>query len=760
MASTFSQSFSKARRASLPALPDSGATPSAGVPAAPSDNIPTVTVRPDRPPAPAGSDTPFDVMGILQQGAAGKFKGIPGGDTTEATPSAASRGTPTAAAPPKAEALPMAGPATTPGPPSPSAGVLAGFADTATQGTPPVSAKFGQEALRSATLGASELAIPGVEALIPGNRQPGEGFLDAASRMRAARAAKLKEWAEADPGQAAVADVAGSLASAPALGPLFGVAGEGAGLGARALNYGRNIATGGALGAAQGAMENPDQPLQGAETGGLTGAGGMAVAPAVGALASGVKGVVKGAPGAVAPFVSKAGQEAKAASAVAKNAADIPSLQNKDNLIPGGMGGIQEALGGSEGLAPGAAQPGAVHQASDALQEGLQNARSMAQTEETRLWAKPTISDTQVNLDPTKNAFVAKQQALLASGPVSMQDLPTSLQKLPEMIANLPQTTTVRDLNMIRSDLLSTARSANDPNAARVARQYADTILDSMDQMPELRSNPQIQKDYQDARDFSRQYRTAFAQPGIAGAIAPKTDSSLAGGRVFNLNRGTSRGDEWANVRQVLQGAGQNDLSSGLRDQAKQFIVSDILNRSGAVLGGQSPSGTTMSKLIANNRDAFQRAGVFTGKEMEILNKVSQTLEGMQGLQAAAPKSMKDARIINPVLEHFSRVAGLIGGAHSGGLLHMAAGAIGGHAVASVMENAQNAVNDLVKTAMSDPHVAAGLMMRVNTPANRLTPETRALLQRVTSLLGTEGAVSGANAVSGTTSTPTSQPTQ
>ena len=301
------------------------------------------------------------------------------------------------------------------------------------------------------TYGLDEILVPLLPAIIKslGSGVPfTKAYDEAVQEMRAPR----KQFEAEHPAAGTAIEFGAGLPGAVAAGPLFGTAAAGAGAAARIGNVARNVAASAGLGAAAGGtMTEGDvaQRLQGAKQGAVIGGVLGAAAPVLPAVASAVAKTVApsrqipaivgrtvveatgGVPSpATAPIPSvplnlpQATGSPEAASALdVLNEMNRPAMQRERSAQNAAMVGALAGAGGE----PTIYSPAGVNwarggrtiasRASTAATRALQKAAEIFNTEERRLWNKPSLTEPNVSSSTMKQLVDAEIAGLARDNP-------------------------------------------------------------------------------------------------------------------------------------------------------------------------------------------------------------------------------------------------------------------------------------------------------------------------------------------------------
>lgn len=682
--------------------------------------------------------------------------------------------------------------------------------DAAQPAAPSVISGTSSAAEHAMTLGADDWIKPAIAAsinsilrpLIP-NAPEGTWSQDF-DRFQKEHQAERHAFAEEHPVAAVGAEVAGGLAT-PGVGQLFGAAAPGAGVLAKVGNYARNLAAGTGLGAATGfgmAEGGLPEHVQGAEQGAALGGVVSAAAPAVAAIPGAIRAAAQHVP--LAPVWSQAARERQVAEQIGKTldgaalqtspvgpldlaqATGSPEMAAKVRFAEGvdnkGANAIREQqANAAEGQVNQIGDPATAPDSSATFTGALRKGSKLARTEETRLWTVPKLANTEVHVGPVQDAV---NDAVAALDPVLRDAMPGQLKALVNRI-NKSGTTTVRDLNGIRSDLERIARNSIDGAERAMARNLSGAFMDGMDRVPEIAgapagiptggttyardpkgilrpvpemsppivADPEIAAAYQTARDYTRRMRTLFNDPEAAGLLKTaegvyRTDPSEGARRFFNFSNGSIEGPQsiaelaaFIDTLKAQPGAGA--VAQELRDSARSFVAA-ALSKASRLEAGQNFNPKTMQDFLRINGPWMRNSGLFEQPQIEAVNRLMDYATMLRrteqaNVQRGSPTSQRmetsktfTDQIMSPWMRHVAEAAAVIGGSVShGGMGTMLAG--GGAALFErAVTNAERTMRELMAAAVLDSRVAADLQRRVtagNSPL--LSPQTKLLMQRL-----------------------------
>ena len=376
------------------------------------------------------------------------------------------------------------------------------------------------EAAHAATFGLDEVVSP-IPAAIAKTITTGMPFSKAYDEVVQQQRNERKTFEANHPVASTVAGLAGGFGTAGVTAPLFGEAAQGAGLAAKAVNYGRNIAAGAVTGAAQGAgMTEGDlsQRLEGAKEGAEFGGALSAATPLISGIASGVRGTVRAltpgrqidritgnilnetANGPVtfepsplgpnAPLnIAQASGSPELAGLVdtrrAENVASLKREQTEQNRAT-----IQATPGGpGTNVAP--EQSAAL--GSQKFTRGVQSAERLSNTEEKRVWNTPALRDKNLTSASSKQAVADTIQRIQTETP-GLHDAITNSGAIRGVIRDLeamPDKVSANELNSIASRLKAIGRDPRVDGGERlVAKQLASAAHDGLWNAPEVTGRP------------------------------------------------------------------------------------------------------------------------------------------------------------------------------------------------------------------------------------------------------------------------------
>lgn len=411
--------------------------------------------------------------------------------------------------------------------------------------------------------------------------------------------------------------------------------------------------------------------------------------------------------------------------------------------------------------------------ASTRFLSSLQQANDAIKQEEKRVWNAPELTSVQMykpwlvaGVQRGLSGLPAGLQREIQSGPLAsfMQDLQDAGQGTDRV--------SLDEANSIRSDILAESRALRSSGNARgsaAADAMAKSVLDSMEQAPGLRGNPQAWTAYQAARDFTRQKWNALGytpfqsllRPNRYGNMAATPETAASG--LFNLSAGaenvpggfTGINDLLDEVKRQWNAAGslvhdpqqvagiQNDLRSSLQD----YLISKAMGATDSTttdLTGQANiNPNALRSWIGRNRNWLSQSGIFSSQQMGLLDRMQQTsqmLSRTQNLQGNIG-SQTYQRIMNGSL--IDRLAGrafgqagkavgtglgAIAGTHLG--VGPEVGGLVGYGVSDLVkriaEAPQARTKALLDQALRDPELADDLMTHQSPSTwKRLAPNTQ-----------------------------------
>lgn len=556
---------------------------------------------------------------------------------------------------------------------------------------------------------------------------------------------------------------AGGVAAGPGLlDALFSSAPAGAPLGARALNFGRNMAASAALGgtAGFGAGEGGlQQRLASAQQGAEFGGGMGAILPGVGALANGVAGIGRNAYDAVAPLFSNAAREqtigrnltdmvgnapiqsaplpnvplnlaqatnSPEAGALVRTAADINPGAAMTQATAQNQG-IRDALGTQASPATSSAQ----------FTDALRSAQDLSGTEGKRLWNAPELTQQPVQTQRAKNSMQDAEAQLRSSDPgmAAVLDHSPLVQNQLQALQNFPDAAPVRSLNSIRSQLLSIARApASDPAAymqRRLASYFAGKMFDAMDRTLSASTvAPEIKNAYTAARAFTAKEAPLFGTADAGRAFGKtkagefRVDASRGADGFFDFARGSGEGAQNINeivshlndIEAAWKKAGSDmpleDLQtarSALIAGARDYVVSSLIKN--VELSGRDLNGHDMLNYprmfdwFQTNMPWIKQSGLFSPAQIDVLAKVQQTAGMLARPTRPASNSTTFANIgrgkfLDELLSPWLKRASMVAGVTLGYHTEGAVGALAGATGAHALEALAGPARNALKQLM------------------------------------------------------------
>lgn len=562
-------------------------------------------------------------------------------------------------------------------------------------------------------------------------------------------------------------------------------------IGAVASYLGRNAAFGGMANALAGGSPT---------TGAAVGAGAAAALPGVAKIAALPLAAVR----QFAPLWSPAAREASVAATLQRDLGGLPVQTSPTGPLDLAQATGSPAVAAKVRYAQGVAQteaqalkdaqaaamrakigeigvPASAAESSAAYTNSLRQARSLAGTEETRLWTTGKLAQTPITTVPVQEEI---NRAVTAMDPVLRDSMSPRLKALINRI-NRTGTTTVRDLNGVRSDLMQIARTSSDGAERAMANELSDAFMNGMNRVPEIvgapngmptgrmilqrdahgilrpmpeigppiTPDPQILAEWQTARDYTRQMRTMFGQPDFAsllertptGAYRVEPSEGLKpGGRFFNFANGSPEGPEsiaeLTDFVAKLRQPGAVKLAGDMKDAARSYIAAALVKAAG--LGeGKTLTPQALIDLLGKNRGWFQSSGLLGKKQIDAANELLDYASRLrqterlnpQGGSATQSRQVTHRTFIDEIMHPWVRRIGelaIAAGAHfHGESLVGGAVAMGSEAW---FRNAETAMRELMASAVLDSRVASDLMMRASQGNSKfLSPQTRELLGRL-----------------------------
>lgn len=134
-------------------------------------------------------------------------------------------------------------------------------------------------------------------------------------------------------------------------------------------------------------------------------------------------------------------------------------------------------------------EPATKADASSSFTNSLRQGREIAGSEENRLWNVPELAQTKITPDPVKASV---KSAIATIDPVLRSGMSPELKSLVNRLDEA-KTTTLQDLNGIRSDIERIARNPmTDGGQRSMARTISGAFLDGLDKVPEIAGSPEI----------------------------------------------------------------------------------------------------------------------------------------------------------------------------------------------------------------------------------------------------------------------------
>lgn len=601
---------------------------------------------------------------------------------------------------------------------------------------------------------------------------------------------------------------AGGAAAVPAM--TKGAIATGAPLLSRAANNADWIARNAAFGGAVAGLSGGD-PVTGAAIGG----GIPAAVGAAGTILSPVLRPVARAVGKVAPLFSQGARETSVGRTLLKDvgatpietsgvgaldlaqATNVPEIAAKVDLAPSFNAAANSNLRNAQQTAiqdqiAKIGVPATAADASSAFTNALRQGRSVARSEENRLWTVPKLAETPITPLPVQQSVT---DAVASMDPVLRDSMAPQLRALINRLYDAPGTT-MRDLNGIRSDLEQFARTSNDGAQRNMARTISNAFMDGMDQVPEIagvspvvnaaktethfvpgvgdvpvqigstgtpgiKADPEISAAYQAARNYTRQMRTMFGAPDPAALLAknaagvPRVDASEGARRFFNFSNGSPEGPQsiaqLADFVDTLKQQPQaGAVAQQLRDSARSYVASALTDAARAN-PGQNFNAKTMQDFLRDNGPWMRSSGLFERPQIDaahdLLNYADMLRRPEQLLRqvnsATQPRSVRKATFIDEIMNPWARrlieLGGLVGGHHQGGMVGAGAAMLGGAAFEQGVARAETVMREMMAQALTDPKIAQAYMTKASA-ANRLMlgPQARQAIDAARTAIGSD----------------------
>lgn len=569
---------------------------------------------------------------------------------------------------------------------------------------------------------------------------------------------------------------------------------------------GRNAA----FGAGTNALAGGD-PLTGAEIG----AGAAAIIPpAVKAIAAPIKAL-----GKLAPLVSPAAREAANARMLAPHvnpaaiesspvgpltlaqATNSPEIAARGDIAPSFnatanatmLKAQQDAV---ERQAVKIGAPSTIPDASSAFTGAARAGRGVAGKEETRLWTVPKLTATPVTPTPIQES-VGKTMAGME--PVYRDAMSAQLKGLVGRL-NRSGTTTVRDLNGIRSKLESVARNSLDGAERAQARELSDAFMEGMDRVPELGGAPggvltgrntiqrtadtmtptgapqkgflreapemsgpiaadkEIAKAYQSARDYTRQMRTLFGDPQLATILKRAQgvyarDPSEGARLFFNFSNGSPEGPQsiaqLADFIDTLEAQpGSGAIATQLRDSARSYVAA-ALSHASRLGEGQAFNPKLMQQFLGRNMDWMVKSGLFERPQIEaaqqlleyaqMLRRPEDLLRQVNSATQYRQERAKSfiAEVMSPWVRRLGELTLTAAAAHEHGGLGGAIGLVASQGFEHAVARTETAMRTMMAAALLDSAQAKQMLMKQGNQAF-ISPAMRELLGQLRLAVGSD----------------------
>jgi hypothetical protein len=296
-------------------------------------------------------------------------------------------------------------------------------------------------------------------------------------------------------------------------------------------------------------------------------------------------------------------------------------------------------------------------QASGRLQGALQRAWQVFKQEEHRLWDHPLLRSL-VDMPAIKGAVgnFGSKMPLRFRRAIENH---AGLRGILEDLSNMPNSTTLADLNDIRSEILEISRKDPDGMIRKIAGDLASGLLKAIDSNPALRTNPAVKAAYGEARAFTKKMWDTIGHQRYQNIIKQGSDPAVSGRSLFGFDP-QSAGE---------RGTGINAITNALDDIRTKWLQ---LARSGfspnVAQAAQRELGQSAVDYIINTM-ITPIAESQTGAEARHLNKLVQWIDRNQGWLASsrilAPQQIDLLRAIRDSAAMGARVANLRGGTGS-----------------------------------------------------------------------------------------------
>ncbi len=604
-----------------------------------------------------------------------------------------------------------------------------------------------------------------------GVQSPQAAFWEGLANERKINADLSQRYPIADVGGQLMSGAATGMAAAPALAYRApAVAGMLPKLGSAADYLARNAAFGGAANSLSGGDPT---------TGAAVGAGAAAALPGIAKVAS----LPTAAYRQFAPLWSPAAREASVAATLKKDIGGLPVQASAtgplDLAQATGSPVVAAKVRYAQGVAPTEAkalqdaqaavarsqvsQIGASATPAEASASGTEAIRQLSKISRDRermLWNNPALTDFALQTATIKQALQTALRAVQRDDPGLMLGMVGGTRAALNGIAKLPERANLQNINSFIGTLKAIARRPppENPRAGALAARLLDSAEKGLDSTVSSSGAPSaIQSAYQTARDFTRQRATILGTQDMRATLARNptglytNEPSEALRRFFNFANGSEEGPQ--SIQQLIEFADQikgsllgrggeqvGAVRNQLRDAARSYVAAALTNF--AKLGeGQNFNPKLMQDFLRKNAGWMQRSGLFQRPQMQATEKLIdyaamlRRTEGLNPQGGSATQSRQVTHrtfvdeIMNPWVRRIGELA-LAAGAHFHG--ESILGGVAAMGSEAAFRGAENAMRELMASAVLDAQVAKDLMMRA-TPGNMkfLSPQTQELLGRL-----------------------------
>jgi hypothetical protein len=705
-------------------------------------------------------------------------------------------------------------------------------------------------AMHAMTFGADQVVAPAFGATVDAGLRAVQGmpqaWQDDYNRLQQKQRDELAQFHADHPVGAAASGLAGGIASGGVVAPLFGTAPAGADLGLQAINYARNVAAGAGTGFVSGFGEGQggtQQRLQSGIEGAKFGAALPAAVPAIAAVAAPTVDALGTAAGKVlaapAKILSPAARTQSVANTLGRDvtagqvasspvgpldlaqATGNPAIAGKVDYA---LGSVPEANTTANALRT-AQRSAVVNQigkvgratdranASDEAVTALRAGHDVLKGEENHLWTVPELAKEKVTVDPIKSSV---RQAVAAMDPEVAATMSARLRGIVNRIEKMSQTT-IRDLNVHRSDLQEIVRTATDPQERAQARALSKAFLEGMDSIPEIAGrpaaatgmvkleegaskgnvvpeaqafgrkatpviapevapNPALKAAYDTARAYTRQLHSLTDRPEVAPLFKAiygeyKKDASEGAKQLLNLANGTpERPENLSQLADLVEQAKSQpkaaQVASDMRDAIRAHFATSLLDAA-KLNEGQRWDIAGLQQLLQRNLPWIQKNNIFDAGQVTALKDLldyvrllrAPDLMNVQGGSPTVRRLEAGKTFINSIMSPWLRHA-LAFGTVGEGFTHGGVGGVVGSAAAGALEHftlqAEAAMRTLMAHVLLDSKAAADLLRSAKTSPKALAPQTKALFKELAYQVGAEqaGQLTGGAAPEKTTNLP------